>query len=128
MLNPSGNKKNLVADNRLDEFTEFRQHLRYAKRRDKKCNLTLEDLRVQWDKQKGICPYLKIKLDNSTWNGKPKDPVWTASLDRINSSKGYIRGNIQFVSMCMNFMKYTMSHRRMLSVLRRIADEWFVFP
>jgi len=32
----------------------------------------------------------------------------TASLDRIDSSKGYVRGNIQWVHIAINFMKHSL--------------------
>jgi hypothetical protein len=50
------------------------------------------------------CPILGIKLkvgnytDNEGWRSSP-------TLDRIDPSKGYIRGNIQFISGLANAMK-----------------------
>tara|TARA_Y100000034_G_scaffold117749_1_gene157595 strand:+ start:37669 stop:38199 length:531 start_codon:yes stop_codon:yes gene_type:complete len=90
-LNPS---------NRKDEFSPFRWHYRNAKRRGHEFNLTLEYLKELWYKQDGKCPYTNWKLKNmknlSTSSQLPITPD-RASLDRIDSSKGYVKGNVQFV-------------------------------
>lgn len=76
-----------------------------AKRR-KDFDITLEDLKQQWDAQKGICPYTGWQLKNmpSYSDQLPKTPD-RASLDRINSSKGYVKGNNQFVALIAQFAK-----------------------
>lgn len=60
----------------------------------------------QWDSQKGICPYTGWQLKNmaSFTNRLPKTPD-RASLDRIDSKKGYIKGNIQFVALIVQLAK-----------------------
>lgn len=111
--NPTGpkisNTSGLKANNRADIHTGFREFITRIKRRAKlnskfECQVTLEDLKIQFELQKGICPYSGIKLilpNNDIKIAK----THMASLDRKDSSKGYIRGNIQFVSACINFMK-----------------------
>lgn len=62
-----------------------------------------------WIKQKGICALSGIKIQvayNETTNGRLNK---TASLDRIDSSKGYIKGNVQFVHKTAQRMKMDMS-------------------
>jgi|688.fasta_scaffold587394_2 hypothetical protein len=111
----------LKADNRKDCYSPFREHLRRAKRRDAFSNLTLEHLKEVWEKQNGICPYSKVKLLNSS-NTKTNNPIYTLSLDRIDSSKGYVEGNIQFVSIAMNHMKGNMAHDKVLELLEIIKN------
>lgn len=41
--------ENLVSNNRGDEFSPFRWHFRNAKRRNKSFDLTLKDLKEQWE-------------------------------------------------------------------------------
>ena len=48
------------------------------------------------------CPYLGIVLTRLV-NGGRQDS--NASLDRIDNTKGYVRGNIQVISSKANFMK-----------------------
>jgi hypothetical protein len=66
--------------------------------------LTLDYLDKLWIEQDGRCAYTRIPLefgDNATEG--------TASLDRIDSSEGYIEGNVQFVHKKINRMKWDMS-------------------
>jgi hypothetical protein len=107
----------LNSSNRLDEFTGIRAHLTRAKNRHHECNLTLEYLLSVWTLQSGICPYSKVKLVHPLRHCK-NNSIFTASLDRIDSSLGYIEGNVQFISMAMNFMKSTMTHNEVLQLLK----------
>lgn len=107
--------------NKRDEWTPFRYSLRNAKKRFKDVNITLQDLKQVWEDQKGICPYTGLKLELPTYNNHIH--VWKrASLDRIDSSKGYIVGNIQFVSTPMNLMKSTMSDLETKQYLKLISS------
>jgi hypothetical protein len=74
-------------------------------RRNMEFSITIEDTWHQFQKQNGLCALsnLPIVLDrNNTKIGRLK---MTASLDRIDSSKGYILGNIQWVHKHINLMK-----------------------
>ncbi len=103
---------NTAVGNRRDKYSPFRQHHKLARRRVKsngrECNITLEYLKELWEKQSGRCPYTGWKLDNlqttSDWNSNILNPK-TASLDRIDSRKGYVFGNVQFVSVMANYAK-----------------------
>ena len=93
-----------------DELSPFRYHLRNIKAHCKKINerhnnqtreveIDLIDLKQQWDKQDGICPYTGWKMVNAIGTGKnPSLTPDRASVDRIDSSKGYTKDNIQFIS------------------------------
>ncbi len=103
---------NILTNSRRDEYSPFRQHHRLARRRVKsngrECNITLEYLKQLWEKQGGRCPYTGWKLDNlqttTEWDSNVLHPK-TASLDRIDSRKGYVFGNVQFVSVMANYAK-----------------------
>jgi len=90
--------------NQSDEFTGFRYYFRNAKGRFKDFNLTLEDIKNQWEIQKGKCPYTNFNL--ILYKPKEEHPYHLrASLDRIDSSKGYTKENIEFVSLPINYLK-----------------------
>ena len=110
------NTKNLNPSNRVDEFTGFREHLRRVKYRTKEVDLSLEDMLEVWNKQKGICIYSKVKLKRCS-KKNINSPIDTMSLDRIDSSKGYTKDNIQFISIAMNHMKNSMTHEQTLELI-----------
>ena len=71
-------------------------------RKPKELTLTIQEA---WDlflNQNRKCALSGIEL---IFPSKWKDKSWTASLDRIDSSKGYILGNVQWVHKDVNIMK-----------------------
>lgn len=104
-----------------DQFSPFREYLRRAKRRSKEVNITLQDLKSQWERQAGECPYFRVFLHHPLTNGE-NDVIFTASLDRIDSRRGYVKGNIQFVSMAANYAKHKMSHQEMLRLCDILSE------
>lgn len=112
------------AGNRKDEYTDFRYYMKHVKSRYKEYDITLDDLKDLWELQKGICPYSNINLKLSTHTNTSSDIIHSASLDRIDSSKGYIKGNIQYVSLAINYMKSTMSHEETIQMCKIIAENY----
>jgi hypothetical protein len=116
--------------NRRDEFSRFRTPLRIARKRailgDKEFNLSLEILKALWETQQGFCPYTgwKMILPASCveYNrmAKDRDPR-RASIDRIDSARGYTIDNIQFVCHMANVAKNEYSHLQMLDFCQAIA-------
>jgi len=99
----------------------FRYYLRNCLKRFHECNLTLEYLQQVWEQQEGVCPYSKVKLILNTHGLRYPDKRFTASLDRIDSTKGYIKGNVQFTSMAINYLKNTMSQQETIEFLQILA-------
>jgi hypothetical protein len=56
---------------------------------------------------------LKFRLNNSEQ---------TASLDRIDSSKGYVDGNVQWIHKCINIMKNGFSEDDFLRFCKRVYE------
>lgn len=127
--NSEKNKQSLLNLNNMHyvRYLEkiFSYLLRNCRKRYKECTLTLSDLQEQWDKQNGICPYSGIKLNIPTYKKNHNNPIYTASVDRIDSSKGYIPGNIQFVSTCINYMKNNMSDSDTRLMCKYIAEYFY---
>lgn len=117
-----GNTSFLLKGSKKDELSPFRYHLRKAKSRDFDFDLTLDYLKEIWEQQKGICVYTGIKLVE--WNYKGENSIYTASLDRIDSNKGYVKGNVQFVSRNINYMKNSLSNDETIELCKIISSFW----
>lgn len=64
----------------------------------------------------------KCKLsDKDIFFGKTNTKETTASLDRIDSNKGYVYGNIQWVHKIVNFMKQNLSDSDFISICKEIV-------
>lgn len=107
-----GNPDNLVAGNRKDEYSPFKRIMLILKMRNKEnpekktLELTVEQLKELWEKQQGICPFTGWKLILHTTTKDKLDYVPNrASLDRIDSNKGYSIDNVRFVSLMYQFAK-----------------------
>ena len=125
-----------------DEYTPFRFYMgglrksNYGKRPNlarlqptvKQKTLTLSYLKKVWEKQRGTCPYTHIKLKLFTLSkakyqqGGLKGDLRNASLDRIDSSKPYEIGNVQFVAWPINYAKNTMSDKQMKKFMKLIKQ------
>jgi predicted secreted protein len=77
-----------------------------ALRRKKSFSITIEYLQELWDKQDGRCALSNLPI---FLNLGKKYQGHSASLDRIDSSKGYLVGNVQWVHRDVNFMKQSLS-------------------
>ena len=75
-----------------------------------------------WNTQKGICPYSGISLTLNNHSKRSKNRISIASIDRIDSSKGYIKGNIQFVALPINYLKGELTHEQTIEVLKTISN------
>ena len=96
-----------------DEFSQFRYVMRSVKRRVNKgeTDLTLEFLRDIWKRQQGICPLTGWSISLPEGSSKPgnNSSIYRASLDRIDSSKGYIKDNVRFIAIIANYCKHSFS-------------------
>lgn len=91
--------------------TEYKMLAR-AKNRSKinglEFNIDLEDIVVP-----EFCPILGLKLDEfkGKSGGRPNSPA----LDRIDNSKGYVKGNVMVISHLANQMKASANAEQLLS-------------
>ena len=82
-----------------------------AKKRNLEINITVDDIELP-----EVCPILGIPL-------KPGDQynyLDSYSLDRIDNSKGYIKGNIKVISTLANMMKNCASKEQLLTFVKTI--------
>jgi hypothetical protein len=116
-------------DNHSDEFSPFRGHLKnirmHCKKSSKENTLTLQELKAQWERQAGICVYTGWPMKNpqSTSHILPHT-IDRASVDRIDSSKGYTKDNIQFVCVIAQYAKHSFSENELLSFCRAVVQNY----
>lgn len=105
----------------------FLYYIRNCKRRGQHdFDLTIEYLKELWDNQGGKCAYSRLDLKLNNHSKRDADIRYTASVDRIDSGKGYIKGNIQFISTAINYMKHTMSHEHTVEFLNQLSHLTFI--
>lgn len=63
-----------------------------------------------------VCPILKTKFERFT--------DYAPSIDRIDNSKGYVKGNIQIISRKANSMKYNASDKELLLFSKWIQENY----
>lgn len=86
-----------------------------AKKRNLEFNISYEDLIKLYEKQDKKCALSGLPIHFSKFN--------QASLDRIDSNKGYIKDNIQWIYIKLNFMKSTLNIIEFLN-LCKLVTEW----
>lgn len=89
-----------------------------AKYRSIPFKLSKEYIWELYVKQKQRCALSNIKL---TFDSQRTKNDGTASLDRIDSSKGYIEGNVQWVHKDVNFMKGELVQKNFINWCKLIS-------
>jgi hypothetical protein len=79
-------------------------------------NLTTAYIQKLLEKQNFRCAFTGIELDHKTG----KNNLRLASIDRINSKKGYVKGNVQIVLNCMNKAKGDSTDKQFRKLLKEI--------
>lgn len=118
--NVSGDKRYTVPPTRTkDQYSAFREFLRRVKNRNHNYDVDITYLYDLWNNQEGKCVYTGISM--SLPDGK-RGTMFTASLDRIDSSLGYVKGNVQFILTAINYMKNDMTHEQTLELINLIKN------
>ena len=65
---------------------------------------------------------LPINLTSKTLNNNPDYHNFTASLDRIDNTKGYIEGNVQWVHKDINRIKHTFDQKYFINLCKAVAN------
>ena len=130
--------------NKIDEYSKFKWFLKGIiqrtknKKRLENYDIDLPYLKKIWESQNGICPItgwnLILPKNASKWNDKCLREK-RASLDRIDSTKGYIKGNVRFVSVVFNYAKNNLTDKivkdfclAVVNNMKKIKDEDTISP
>lgn len=125
---PQKGNCNNIYPREKDIFSSFRYFVARARLRSKKkkydMNITVKYLKQLWDTQNGICPFtgwnlLLPKCTNHAW--EVSTPM-NASLDRIDNSKGYIEGNVRFVSYMANLARQSFKDDQLREFCKAVTN------
>lgn len=85
-----------------------------AKRRNIQYGVDLEYLTNLFNKQNGKCALSGLPLNFID----KKNSIFecTASLDRISSNRGYVKGNVQWVHKHVNYMKHELEQKYFVKI------------
>jgi hypothetical protein len=93
-----------------------------AKDRNLEVSITPEYCRKLYDKQNGKCALTGVPLYCAKSVKEFKAGLNTASLDRIDSDKGYVVDNVQWTHKNINYMKMDFSQKEFVEWCRKVAD------
>lgn len=96
----------------------FNQMIRRTTKRNFPNNLDIPYLKELWAEQNGRCALSNIPMQLGS-NG---NITTQASIDRIDSSIGYIKGNVQFVVCALNYAKSIGSNANALNLIDLICE------
>lgn len=88
-----------------------------------KFNITIKYIQKLLEKQQYKCALTGLDI-KCTRNRRKKSSTYeeqTASLDRIDSSKGYIKGNVQWVHKDINYMKQEYPQEYFVKICKLVA-------
>lgn len=95
-----------------------------AESREIKFDITKEYITDLWNRQNSICALSKKEMYLPKEHSLQTRPQCTASLDRIDSDKGYIKGNLQWVTKNMNIMKMDMKQDDFIRECKAVAENF----
>lgn len=107
-------KRTTLANGRVGDLT-LTEHTRLRKSAEKRgyaFEVSIEYLWNLFQEQKQICAI----------TGDYIPSIEEASLDRIDSSKGYIEGNVQWVTYQANVSKHTMTMEQLYEFCRKVLN------
>lgn len=98
--------------NRIQSNAKIRNHI---------FDITIEYVWNVFIKQKRLCALSNIDIYFATTSKNFNNGIATASLDRIDNSKGYIKGNVQWVHKDINRMKWAHDEEYFIELCKEVA-------
>lgn len=127
----SKRKRTCTGEPYIKEHSPFRLFIHKAKgnssrRRKLAFDITPGYLKEIFDIQNGICPLsgwaLRIPASSQKWEKGYAYSIDNASLDRIDNSKGYIKGNVRFVALITNFARNQFTDEEVIKFGRAVVE------
>lgn len=114
-------RQRILEDDFLALKYKLNAALKGSRRRSKEKNqyndLDTEYLLYLWNKQKGECALTGIQMTYKFYEGRVNTNL---SIDRIDSSKGYTRDNVQLVIMAANQMKNDLTLDELIDMCKKV--------
>jgi hypothetical protein len=104
----------------------FRRSRAGAKRRRIGFKLTLTYIRQLYRDQDGKCALTGDALILARTSHTHAAGKTTASLDRIDSSRGYVVGNVQWVTKAVNQAKWDTPQDKFVELCRKVAKKFLI--
>ena len=102
----------------LIRLSWFEKSKKSAELRGLVFDLSIEDIWFLYTAQEGRCA-----LSGMSIGWAEVGAIHSASIDRIDSTMGYIKGNVQLLHKDVNFMKQQFSQEYFIEVCKAIADK-----
>ena len=91
-----------------------------AKRTGKECDIDVQYLLDKLKEQDGKCAMTGVELLSSRTNTRINSHPHTVTVDRIDSTKGYTKDNVQIVSYIYNCAKNNWSHDDVIQMAKGV--------
>ena len=114
----SNHDNNFKGKHNAIPLTWFNMKMKGGIARGYQWNLTIEDVWDLYTKQEGVCALSGLPIG---WS--EKGLTATASIDRIDSSEGYLLENVQLVHKDINFMKQQFDQDYFINLCKAVADK-----
>lgn len=95
-------------------YVKTRNMRTHAKRDGLEYQITLDDLCTLWEEQGGLCKVSRLPMTHRFHD------LFSASPDRIDSSKGYVRGNVQLICRALNLAKNDATNEQLVAFIERL--------
>lgn len=107
-----------------DELTPFRIFVRQSRGRGSDVLVTPEYLKGLWERQHGRCHLsniqMRLPISVAEWEGGGWD-YRKPSLDRVDCTKGYVPGNVRFVTVMANYCRNRFEDKDLIGFCREVA-------
>lgn len=90
-----------------------------AENRELEFSITIDDIKSQYDIQKGKCFYTNEPLELK--NGTRKSNPFSMSIDRVNSEIGYTKSNIVLCGKIINSMKLDLDLSNFIELCKKVS-------